>query len=97
MDWDTKILAWGQLPEPVGTIYTEEELGDPERVRELLDHCQVMFATISGEGWDYLLQTYGLEGLYRVSQGSGAFDCSGAEEFSRWVEYMRASSPPELT
>lgn len=67
-------LAWYQWPEPDGTHYYEADLSDPGKVKELFDYCQILLASISKEGWRFLIKTYGLSGLLAINIESGWFD-----------------------
>ena len=93
---DNRTLGWYQFPEPEGTRYTARELRDPERVEELFDYCQIWYAVISREGWDFLLKTYGLEGLYPIDRRSGWHDSPDLAAYAADVEYERGIAPDRL-
>ena len=90
------MLGWYQFPEPEGRGYWEEDLRDPALVKELFDYCQILYAVISKEGWDFLLSTHGLEELYRVDRGSGWHDSPNLDTFRADVEMERSAAPDRL-
>lgn len=65
------LLAWYIYPEPEGTKYTADDLRKPEMVIELFHYCQILLAIITAEGWQFLIQTYGIEGLLELDTRSG--------------------------
>ena len=76
-DWtdsrQSVLLAWYTYPEPEGTKYTADDLCKPEMVIELFHSCQILLAIITAEGWQFLIQTYGIEGLLELDTQSGWF------------------------
>lgn len=66
--------------------YTEEELMDPNKVEELFDHCQILEAYITKEGWDFLISHYGYETLYEIDKRSGWFDEETIEEYMERIK-----------
>ena len=76
----TVSLAWYQWPEPDGTHYFEEDLQDPDKVKELFDYCQILLANIAKEGWRFLIKTYGFSGLLAINSKSGWFDETDDQE-----------------
>jgi len=73
-------LAWYQWPEPTGTHYFEADLCDAKKVKELFDYCQILLATITKEGWRYLIKTYGFSGLLAINTESGWFNETDDQE-----------------
>lgn len=67
------LMAWYIYPEPEGTKYIADDLRKPEMVIELFHHCQVLLAIVTAEGWQFLIQTYGIEGLLELDTRSGWF------------------------
>jgi hypothetical protein len=67
------LLAWYSYPEPDGKIYTSKELESLTVVEELFDYCQILLAFISQEGWQFLVETHGVEKLLAVNTISGWF------------------------
>ena len=47
---------------------------DPDKVRQLFDYCQILLATVSREGWKFLINTYGLSRVVTINRESGWFD-----------------------
>ena len=92
----SSVLGWHQFPEPEGRGYREEDLRDPALVEELFDYCQILYAVISKEGWDFLLSTHGLEELYRIDCRSGWHDSSNLAAFRADVEMERSAAPDRL-
>ena len=54
-------VAFRIYPLPNGKAYTEEDVKTLKDVEELFDYCQIYEATISKEGWNYLVETFGME------------------------------------
>jgi hypothetical protein len=69
----SNLLAWYIYPEPHGKIYTSEDLESLAIVEELFDYCQILLASISQSGWQFLVETHGIEGLIAVNKISGWF------------------------
>ena len=61
--------------------YTEEDLKNPKLVEELFDYCQILEATITKQGWEFLVDCYGFEKLYEIDKKSGWFDEETLEEY----------------
>jgi len=66
--------------------YTEEELKNPQVVREVFDYCQILEAYITKEGWGFLVNYYGYERLYEIDKTSGWFDEKTLEGFIEAVQ-----------
>jgi len=66
--------------------YTKEDLSDSFKVEELFNYCQILEAYITKSGWDYLIQSYGYEGLYKIDQKSGWFNAESLEELKQSVD-----------
>lgn len=80
------IIGLNIYPKPKGTEYTEEDIKTLEDVEKLFDYCQILEAVITKEGWDYLINTFGMESLYQVEQKSEWFGSESFDEFVRDVE-----------
>ena len=78
---DRMKVAFRIYPLPNGKAYTEEDVKTLKDVEELFDYCQIYEATISKEGWNYLVETFGMEGLYEADKKSGWFNSESFEEF----------------
>ena len=89
----SRVLGWYLFPEPEGTCYGEEELKDPEVVKELFGYCGLWYALISQEGWDFLLEVYGLERLYQIDHDSLWHDSLDLTQFAADVAYERGIAP----
>lgn len=71
---NTEPLAWYRWPEPDGTHYDEADLADPKKVEQVFDYCQILLASITKEGWRFLIKTHALSGLIAINKRSGWFD-----------------------
>lgn len=89
-------LALYIYPIPDGTEYGSKELSNPQKVIELFDYCQILEAVISKQGWEYLIDYYGYENLFRINQESGWFDCSSIEELISYIKSEKEISPGTL-
>lgn len=67
-------LAWYRWPEPDGTHYFASDLTDPKIVEEVFDYCQIWLASVTKEGWRFLIKTHALSGLIAINKRSGWFD-----------------------
>lgn len=85
-------IAYRIYPLPNGTIYTEEDVKTIDDVVDIFDYCQIMEAVISKKGWQYLIERFGIDGLYRADKISGWFDSSSMEEFMLDIEYEIATA-----
>jgi hypothetical protein len=70
------ILAWYHDPAPAGTAYFERHLQDPAAVAEIFGHAKVLRAMITREGWRFLWDRFGLEGLVEINRRAGWFNPS---------------------
>lgn len=86
-------LAWRMYPEPNGTFYTADELLNEEKVIELFDFCQIYEAIIFKNGWDFLIEEYGCERLFKLNNISDWMDCADVTDFKEAVMYERNSAP----
>lgn len=91
-------LAWYMYPEPTGRYYSQTELKNPETVEEIFDYCQILLAIITGRGWWFLLDTYGVNGLLEINNRSGWFSDESREEAIEDLYYYSrlAGYDPEL-
>ena len=85
-------IAYRMYPLPKGTVYSEDDIQTIEDVIKLFDYCQILEALISKEGWEYLIDKFGIEGLYEADKKSGWFDCDSIEEFAENVELERQNT-----
>ena len=85
-------IAYRMYPLPKGTVYSEDDIQTIEDVIKLFDYCQILEALISKEGWEYLIDRFGIEGLYEADKKSGWFDCDSIEEFAENVELERLNA-----
>ena len=85
-------IAYRMYPLPKGTVYSEDDIQTIEDVIKLFDYCQIFAALISKEGWEYLIDKFGIEGLYEADKKSGWFDCDSIEEFAENVELERQNA-----
>ncbi|MBQ3969313.1 MAG: hypothetical protein II685_02360 [Clostridia bacterium] len=83
-------LAYRIYPLPNGTVYTEENVKTLDDVIDIFDYCQIMEAMISKQGWDYLIEKFGIEGLYQADKKSGWFDSDSLEKFICDIEYEKS-------
>lgn len=91
-----EILAWYMYPEPTGTNYYEEDFKRPDKIVEVFDYYQILLASISKAGWDYLINYYGYDVLFALNKKSEWLDCSDIAEFIECVQIEYESSVPHL-
>lgn len=82
-------IAYRIYPLPNGTVYTEEDVKTLDDVVGIFDYCQIMEAMISKNGWDYLIEKFGVEGLYEADKESGWFDSDSIGMFICDIEYEK--------
>ncbi len=82
-------IAYRIYPLPDGKIYTEEDFKTLDDVVSLFDYCQIMEAMISKKGWDFLIEKFGIEGLFQADKKSGWIDSDGLKEFYDDIEYEK--------
>jgi hypothetical protein len=80
-------IAYRIYPLPNGTRYTEDDIQTIDDVVIIFDYCQILEANISKKGWKYLLDKFGMDGLFEADKRSGWFDCGSVEEFAEEIEY----------
>jgi hypothetical protein len=81
------VLAWYMYPEPDGKIYTSKDLESLTVVEELFDYSQILLAFISQEGWQFLVETHGVEKLLAVNTISGWFSEDSAQDAFDGLRY----------
>lgn len=81
----SKILAWRKYPIPDGMYYYQENLETKEAIIQLFDACQLLEASITADGWDYLLSNFGVKEIYQIDQKSGWLDMETPE---LWLEAL---------
>ena len=70
--------------------YSEDDLKNPETLKDIFDLCQILEAYITKEGWEFLIHYYGYEKLYEIDQKSGWLSErteNTLEEYIHWVDY----------
>jgi hypothetical protein len=77
----TELLAYRKYPEPKGTDYFKNDLDTEQKVIELFDYCQILEAIVTKEGWEFLLDKYGLKKVFELNNLSGWIDCESLKEF----------------
>ncbi|MBR5364353.1 MAG: hypothetical protein IK134_13650 [Oscillospiraceae bacterium] len=82
-------VAFRVFPRPNGYVYTEADFQTLKDAEHLFDYCQILMAMISKAGWDFLIEKFGIEGLYKADRDSGWYDCETLAEYAEWVEYER--------
>ena len=65
-------IAYRIYPLQNGTVYTEEEIQIIDDVVRLFDYCQILEASISKGGWNYLIDRFGLNELFEADKKSGS-------------------------
>lgn len=78
-------IAYRMYPLPNGTTYTEADIQTVDDVVRLFDYCQIWEAYITKEGWNYLIEKFGMNELYEADIRSGWFECPSVEEFAEAV------------
>ena len=89
-------LAFYVYPLPQGTSFTADDLSVPGNVEMLFNYMQIWLATISKEGWEFLIQQYGYEKLFEINIKSDWIDCEELDEFIEALEYEIEISPDTL-
>ena len=82
-------------PLPRGTEYTATDLDNPDKVIELFGYCGIREGLITKEGWDFLIDKYGYEKLFRMDKDAMWFDVDSIEEYVVEVQYERDSVPQD--
>lgn len=83
-------IAYRIYPLPNGTVYTEEDIKTINDVVGLFDYCQITEAMISKYGWEFLIQKFGIDGLYQAEKMSGWLDSDSIEQFISDIEYEKS-------
>lgn len=78
-------IAYRMYPLPNGIKYTEADIQTVDDVVVLFDYCQILEAYITKDGWNYLIDKFGINELYEADIKSGWFDCPNVEEFAEAV------------
>lgn len=81
------MLAFHIYPLPNGTEYDRNELSNETNVIQLFDACQILEAIITTDGWEFLIDQYGIEKLYELDCVSGWHD---EETLAEYVNNMIA-------
>lgn len=68
------MLAFHIYPFPDGREYDRNELSNETNVIQLFDACQILEAIITSDGWEYLIDQYGIEKLFKLDCASGWHD-----------------------
>ena len=100
-----KLLAYYcYSPAPCGNYreISAEELKDQKKVESLFNLCQIYEATITADGWHFLIGQYGFQRLYEIDKESGWFNEDTLEEYVlrvceeiRMTEELRAKNEAE--
>ena len=85
-------IAYRIYPLPKGTIYTEDDIKTVDDIVNLFDYCQISEAVISKNGWDYLIEKFGMDKLFLADKKSSWFDCDSMEDFINAIEYEKSIS-----
>ena len=83
----SKALAFYRYPEPSGTAYFRDDLTDPNTVMMVFDYCQILLASITKSGWEFLVDYYGYEKLFELDRRSAWKDCDSLIEYKTEIEY----------
>jgi hypothetical protein len=62
------LLAQDRFPQPHGTPYYQADLLRPHKVAELFAQAQILRASITRQGWKFLWNRYGLDGLLELGR-----------------------------
>ena len=57
------IYAWYRFPEPLGTVYNEADLSDPETACDVFGYVRLGLGRVTRYGWKFLWNHHGLAGL----------------------------------
>ena len=83
----SKVLAFYIYPEPKGTEYLRDDLADPNTVIRVFDYCQILLASITKAGWEFLVDHYGYEKLFELDRISAWKNCDSVTEYKTEIEY----------
>lgn len=81
------VLGYYIYPLPKGIVYTKEQLMQEGSVEELFGYCGILEGIIKPEGWVFLVEYYGYEKLYEISQRSLWPDSDCFEEFQQEIQW----------
>ena len=84
------------MRQPQGTPFTSDDLSSSDNVEKLFDYIQILLAVISKEGWNFLIQHYGYEQLFKINNRSGWIDCETLDEFIETLKYEEEISPETI-
>ena len=73
-------IGYRIYPLPNGTIFSEKDIQSIDDVIMLFDYCQILEASITKNGWDYLIDKFGFDGLFEADKKSGWFSCDSVDE-----------------
>jgi hypothetical protein len=79
-DMRDPILAWYQYPFPEGTVYFARHLQDAETIVQIFAHASADAAKITREGWQFLWNTFGLNGLVSIARAGECFEEMSEDE-----------------
>ena len=82
-------IAYRIYPLPNGTVYTEDDIKTVDDIAELFDYCQILEAVITKNGWNYLIEKFGMDKLFLADKKSCWFDCDTMDEFKNAIEYEK--------
>lgn len=86
-------LAFRIYPLPNGTNYGYNELANPQNVISIFDYCQILEAVITKAGWNFLIDYYGYNKLFKINNKSDWLDCSNIDEFILEIQNQIDMSP----
>lgn len=85
-------IAYRIYPLPHGTVYSEEDVCSIDDVVGIFDYCQILEASVSKAGWEYLIDKFGIEGLFEANKISGWLNSESLEEFALDIEYEKETA-----
>lgn len=80
--------------------YTEKDITDPETIRMICNMYCAHGIHITKTGWNFLIEHYGYEGLYKIDKSCSFGFCSwyehsdnSLEAYKKWIKDMIESYP----
>lgn len=81
MESTPEALAYLIDPKPEGTRLYLKDLETERDIILLFDACQILRGTVFANGWEYLLNKFGLIGLYQIDLKSDWLDTEDKHEW----------------
>lgn len=76
------VLAWYGYPFPDGTVYFARHLTDASIAMQVFAHATGSAARITPEGWQFLWNFYGIDGLTGIARATECYEGMTDEEIA---------------